>query len=513
MRAARRLFPLGVIGLVMLCTVLVGPPVARQITYAVESGRRQASITALAELGRHDRMSALFRDVAKAVKPAVVVVHVKQKVDYAPVPFPEMDDFFRRFFGDDVPGPFRFRWRTPQRQPEREFFYRRGLGSGVVVDAERGYVLTNWHVVHDADEVEIALHDGRKLDADWVRTDRQTDLAVLKIKPDRLHEARLGDSDHAEVGDWVLAIGAPEGLPQTVTAGIISAKGRTTGRGGYESLIQTDAAINHGNSGGPLVNMRGEVIGINTAIVSRTGVNEGIGLSIPSNMAKGIMRQLIDSGEVVRGYLGVTIQNVDDRLARSFNLPHRKGALVTMVAEGSPAEKAGVKTGDFIVELDGHAVEGVNELRNRVAAIEPGTQVKMGVYRDGRKQILHVRIGKQPADMAGAFGQGEDGGRRDDAVGRFGLEVATMNDDYARKFGYSRKPQGVVILSVDERSSAAEQGLRPGDVITNVQGKEISSVDDLARSLSSKTSSPGVRMRVRSPNGGIRFVFVTPSKG
>lgn len=512
MRVMKRLWPVTMFALVVLSVIVAGPPVARRIAFAAESGRQEASVAALAELSRHDKMSALFRAVAKAVKPAVVVVHVKQKVTYQPAPAPEMDDFMKRFFGDDVPGPFRFRWQTPQGQPKRDF-YRRGLGSGVIVDARKGYVLTNWHVVRNADEVEVALADGRKLNAEWVRTDKQTDLAVLKIKPERLHAAVLGDSDNVEVGDWVLAIGAPEGLPQTVTAGIISAKGRTTGRGAYENFLQTDAAINHGNSGGPLVNMRGEVIGINTAIVSRTGVNEGIGLSIPSNMAKSVMSQLIDSGEVVRGYLGVTIQDADAGLARSFKLPGTKGALVSSVGEGSPAQKAGLRDGDFIVAVDGRAVENVNDLRNRVAAIRPGTSAKVELYRDGRKRTVTVKIGQQPADLASAFAEGSPGASGSEMADRFGLKVATMGEQYAAKFGLDKKTEGAVILSVDPGSDAADEGLEPGNVITHVQGKKVTSADDLTRALAAKDAQKGVRLRVRDHRrGGVRFVFLTPKK-
>jgi len=510
MRLAKRTVPFGLLAALVLCVVIAAPPVARRIVLAVDSGRQETNIAVPAEFSKHDKMSALFREVAKAVKPAVVVVHVKQKVTYEPIPFPEMDDFFRRFFGDDLPGPFRFRRETPERkQPKREF-HRRGLGSGVIVDADNGYVLTNWHVVRDADEVEVVLHDGRKLQAEWVRTDKQTDLAVLKIKPNRLSEARLGNSDTLEVGDWVLAIGAPEGLPQTVTAGIISAKGRTTGRGGYEDFIQTDAAINHGNSGGPLVNMRGEVIGINTAIVSRTGVNEGIGLSIPANMVRNIMGQLIDTGEVVRGYLGVTIQNVDQDLAKSFDLPDTNGALVSSVGKDTPAEKAGLQDGDFIVAVGGKPVKNVNDLRNCVAAIEPGARTKLALYRGGTKRTVEVKIGQQPADFASAFSEGAPGTRGGEAAGRFGLKVATMSDQYAEKFGLDGDLEGVVILEVDPGSDAAEKSLQAGQLITHVHGKKVTSADEFSRALASKGHKAGVRIRVQDRRGGTRFVFIAP---
>ena len=509
MRTIRKLTPFSFIVAILLFVALAGPPLARQIAFAVESGQQDVSIAALAEISKHDKLSMLFREVAKAVKPAVVVVHVKQKISYESTPF-SSDDFMRRFFGDEWSGPFRFRRRIPEeKQPKREF-YQRGLGSGVIVDADKGYVLTNWHVVRDADEVEVVLHDGRRLSTEWVRTDKQTDLAILKVKPDRLMEARLGNSDKMDVGDWVLAIGAPEGLPQTVTAGIISAKGRTTGRGGYENFLQTDASINHGNSGGPLVNMRGQVIGINTAIVSRTGVNEGIGLSIPSNMVKNIMQQLIDSGEVVRGYLGVAIQDVNQGLAESFGLPNTKGALVASVGKDTPAEKAGLRDGDFIMSVDGKPVRSVNDLRNSVAAIKPNTTVELQFYRGGKKRTVKAKIGRQSADFASNFGESFSGTKESKTADRFGLKIATMSDQYAEKFGLESGLKGVVILEVDSDSDAAGKNLEPGDIITHVQGKESTSAKYLTRILTGDDAKKGVRLRIRNRRGVMRYIFITP---
>lgn len=508
-----------VVGLAVLLALIVsttiwGPAALERAAYAVAAGQNQAERGNLAELSKHDQMSGLFRSVAKAVKPAVVVVQVKQRVAVQPIPWPDMDDFFKRFFDDSFPGQWQFRrefrWPNPRQEKEQRF-YQHGLGSGVIVDAEKGYVLTNWHVVRDADNVQVVLADGRKLDAEWVRTDKQTDLAVIKVKPDRLISAPLGDSDQMDVGDWVLAVGAPEGLPQTVTAGIISAKGRTTGRDGYENFLQTDAAINHGNSGGPLVNMRGEVIGVNTAIVSRTGVNEGIGLAIPSNMAKGVMAQLVDGGKVVRGYMGVNIQNVDENLARSFSLPDSQGALVAGVRDDSPAQKAGLRSGDFIVAVDGKGVKDVNDLRHRVAEIRPDTTVKIEYYRDGKKQSASVKITQQPSDVAS---ESSDSGTPEpsDAAGRFGLKVADVNTELADRFGLKKSVKGAVILEVDENSDASDQGLRPGDVITEIQSTRITTAEDLVKALSATDAKDGVRLRVEDKAGNARFVFISPRK-
>ncbi len=456
----------------------------------------------LKELSDHNGLSELFRTVARAVKPAVVEVRVIKRVE-APIS-PELDEFFKRFFGDEFPFEFRYSTPRPRKVP--------GLGSGVIVDAKKGYVLTNYHVVGGADEVEVVLADKRKYDAEWIRTDPQTDLAVIKIDADGLVDAPLGDSDKIAVGDWVLAIGAPEKLPQTVTAGIISAKGRTTGRGGYENFLQTDAAINHGNSGGPLVNMRGEVVGINTAIVSRTGVNEGIGLSIPSNMIKDVMNQLIERGKVVRGFLGVIIQNVDEKLARSFELPSTRGALVAKVFDDTPAADAGVKVGDFIVSVDGEDVSSVNELRNRVAAIEPGQKVELEIYREGKKKTVDVKIGVQPGRMAGGKRLRPAPGAPRQAAEHYGLRVRTLSERMAEKLGYKDDVQGVLVVGVDSDSDAAEQGIRGGMVITHVDGKRIRNEDDFSRALSDKDAVGGVRMRVVDREGNQRFVFVMPKE-
>lgn len=491
------------VAILLAGVVFLSLPVVQRIAIAVESGQQETALSALETLRGHDKMSSLFRAVSKAVSPAVVVVHVKQKVGYDSFP---MDDFMWHFFGESMPDE-RFRRGIPQRRQPRQEFFRRGMGSGVIVDAQNGYVLTNWHVVHDADEVEIVLHDGRSFDAQWVRTDKKTDLAVLKVNPNRLAEARLGDSEKTDVGDWVLAIGAPKGLPQTVTAGIISAKGRTTGGDGYQNFIQTDAAINSGNSGGPLVNMRGEVVGINTAIISQTGVNEGIGLSIPSNMARHVMEQLIAHGTVVRGFLGVGIQGIDEELARSFSLPHTQGALISQVMGNSPAQKSGLNVGDFIVRLDGKSIRNVNELRNRVATIRPGKKVTLEIYRDGSKRSVDVTIERQPDRLISASSEKRPELRNGNATKPLGLTVATMGGRYVERWGLDPRAEGVIVVAVASGSHAAEKGISPGDIITHINGKRVKAADEMADILS-KSGKDGVRLRIREPQGGVRFVFI-----
>jgi serine protease Do len=497
--------------------VWYGPALMGRAAYAVVSGESRAAREALADLSKHDSMSPLFRAVDKAIRPAVVVVYVKQKVE---AQFQDPEELFRRFFGDNPQFRLRPRPGAPDTAPKREYFSR-GIGSGVIVDAEKGYILTNWHVVNNADEVEVVMHDNRRLSAEWVRTDQATDLAVIKVKPERLIEAPLGDSDKMEVGDLVLAFGAPEGLSQTVTSGIISAKGRTTNRGdtSYQSFLQTDAAINHGNSGGPLVNMRGEVIGINSAIISRTGGNEGIGFTIPSNMVRNVMDQLIEKGKVTRGYLGVRIQDVDEKLAKSFRLPGTEGALVSQVADDTPAARAGLKVGDFIVAVNGKNIKNTNELRNIVAHLDPTKAYPLRVHRGGKEITVNVTLGEQPEDMAGAFGEESPGGAdgpqaaKAASAAKFGLKVAALDNEIRQQLGYKPDAKGVVITEVAPSSDAADQALQAGMVITEVQGKPIDSPAAFDKAISAPDADSGVRLLVMDKSGGKRFVFITPTKG
>jgi serine protease Do len=515
-----KIVPLTVALLFAGFVVWYGPALMGRAAYAVVSGESRAAREALADLSKHDSMSPLFRAVDKAIRPAVVVVYVKQKVE---AQFQDPEELFRRFFGDNP--QFRLRPRpgtpgAPDTAPKREYFSR-GIGSGVIVDAEKGYILTNWHVVNNADQVEVVTSDNRRLPAEWVRTDQATDLAVIKVKPERLIDAPLGDSDKMEVGDLVLAFGAPEGLSQTVTSGIISAKGRTTNQGdaAYQSFLQTDAAINHGNSGGPLVNMRGEVIGINSAIISRTGGNEGIGFTIPSNMVRNVMEQLIEKGKVTRGYLGVRIQDVDEKLAKSFRLPGTEGALVSQVADDTPAAKAGLKVGDFIVAVNGKAIKNVNELRNIVAHLDPTKAYPLKVYRGGKEITVKVTLGEQPEDMAGAFSEESPGGAdgpqaaKAASAAKFGLKVAALDNETRQQLGYKPDAKGVVITEVAPSSDAADQALQAGMVITEVQGKPIDSPAAFDKAISAPDADSGVRLLVMDKSGGKRFMFITPTKG
>ncbi|MCJ7543708.1 MAG: Do family serine endopeptidase [Phycisphaerae bacterium] len=472
----------------------------------------------LEELNKQDYLSELFRTVAKLVKPAVVEVRVSKWIRQPEMP--DIEDFMKRFFDEEFPpneSPYQYRFRVvPRRQPRiapREF-QMRGLGSGVVVDAANGYVLTNFHVIAGADQVTVVLADGREFKAEWTRSDPLTDLAIIKIAADGLVAAPLGDSDQVEVGDWVLAIGAPQRLPETVTAGIVSAKGRNTRSGPmYQNFIQTDAAINRGNSGGPLVNMRGEVVGITNSIASVSGGNEGIGFAVPSNMAKSVMAQLIETGKVTRGYLGVYIQDIDSQgLAESLGLPDRHGALVVDVKADSPAGQAGLKTGDVIVRIGDESVPDSQELRYAAARIQPGTVVRVDYYRDKKKHSLDVTIVAQPKELAGSpeGKETEEEPASRPVAGRFGLTVATLTEDLARECGYEPPLEGVLITDVASASDAGEQGLQPGMVILDAQGRPVRTAEEFERAISAEDAAKGIRLRVAEPGGGKRFVFVRP---
>ncbi|AEH44896.1 protease Do [Thermodesulfatator indicus DSM 15286] len=421
------------------------------------------------------KLSHAFAQVAKKAGPAVVFVQVEKvivKQGPAMEPFPFGSPF--DFFGPDFFERF-FRERFPHK------YKQMAAGSGFIISKD-GYIITNNHVVANADKVTVKLADGREFKAKIVGTDPASDVAVLKIKADNLPVLPLGDSDKIQVGEWVIAIGNPFGLTQTVTVGVISAKGRSgMGITDYEDFIQTDAAINPGNSGGPLVNLRGEAIGMNTAIFTRSGGYMGIGFAIPINMVKVIAKQLIEKGKVVRGWLGVVIQDLNEDLAKSFGLEKPEGALVTDVAPNSPADKAGLKPGDIIVEYNGKPVKNVAELRTLVALTSPGTKVKMVVFRKGHKKELEVVIGSQPQSFSILTGQNE-------LLQKLGLEVKPLTPALAEQLGYGVN-EGVVITGVAPGSPADIAGLRPGMLIEEVNHRRVHNLKEFveALALSKKT--------------------------
>ena len=380
------IFTLFIILFVIAVILFYIPYMVENFNYHRTSGELRAYKENLAALQKGDTLSPLFHSISAMIRPAVVVVQVSEKIEVQPQSGSDENDFLRRFFGGQDES-------VPNTSPE--YLYKEGLGSGIIIDANEGYILTNWHVVHGADTVNVTLADGRSYSTQWVRADSKSDLAVIKIDAQDLISAQLGDSSEMQTGDLVLAIGAPEGLPHTVTSGIISAKGRTA-NDGYETFLQTDAAINPGNSGGPLVNMLGQVIGVNTAIVSAVGANEGIGLSIPSNTAKIVMTQLIEKGKVTRGYLGVEIEDVNDTMAEKLSLPDTKGALIVKVAPDSPAQTAGLKPDDFIISVNGKQVSNTFDLLKNITSIEPGHDAVIEFYRAGKKETITVQISTLP---------------------------------------------------------------------------------------------------------------------
>lgn len=354
--------------------------------------------------------------------------------------------------------------------------------------------MTNNHVVGDADKVTVQLLDGREFDAEIVGTDPPTDVALIKIKADeKFPFLTLGNSDQLEVGDWVLAFGNPFGLSHTLTAGIVSAKGRSgIGLNDYENFIQTDAAINPGNSGGPLVNLDGEVVGMNTAIFSRSGGYMGIGFAIPINMAQGIRKQLVQHGSVTRGRLGVLIQDMDKNLAESFGIDQREGILVAQVMEDSPADKGGLKQGDVILELDGTKVEKVATFRNKIALTAPGTKVSLQILRDGKKDTLEVEIGAMETDAKGQP-------VTSDSLPELGMKLQKLTADLAEQFGYEGA-SGVLVTAVEPGSIAARAGIKRGDLIEEVDRQEVKNSAEVKK-LIKESKKKTVLLLVRQGEG------------
>ncbi|WP_447972242.1 DegQ family serine endoprotease [Nitrospira sp. Kam-Ns4a] len=439
-----------------------------------------------------------FIAVAKVARESVVNIASVRKVSQRESPFPSPffeDPFFRRFFGEE----FERRFQIPRERREH------GLGSGVIVSTD-GYILTNNHVIEHADELEVLLGDKRKFKAKVVGTDPKTDVAVIKIDATGLPTLPWGDSSKLQVGELVLAVGNPFGLNQTVTMGIISAVGRANmGIVDYEDFIQTDAAINPGNSGGALVNLRGELVGINTAIFTRNGGFMGIGFAIPSNMARSVMESLIKHGKVVRGWLGVSIQEVSQDLAQQFGAPGTNGALVADVMEDSPAAKAGLERGDIITRFNGTAVKDPAHLRALVAETAPGTAVTLTVLRDKKSREITVTIAELPKELASASRGGKEG-RGEHALA--GVTVENYTPD-RRERGRARDIAGVVVTEVQPDSPAERAGLRPGDVIREINRKPVRNVQDFERLTAQLTADKPVLLLLSRGNATI-FLSINP---
>ncbi len=452
------------------------------------------------------QMGKAFAKISEKASPAVVGIKAEKTItqEYQVIPDwpfgepfdPFDDDFFDRFF--------RRRFRR-QRSPQHKY-PQTAQGSGFIISAD-GYILTNNHLVGDADKVMVKVGENPEVEAKLIGADPDSDVAVIKIDTKKdLSYIELADSDTLEVGEWVLAIGNPFGLSHTVTAGIVSAKGRSGfGITSYENFIQTDAAINPGNSGGPLLNLDGKVVGINTFIISRGGGNMGIGFAIPINMAKDIYKELIDTGTVVRGFLGVNIQDLDPDTADLLDLDEdTKGVVLPDVTEGSAADKAGIKPYDVIIEFEGRKIKKANDLLNRVAALKPGAKVKIVVFRDGKRKTITVELGKRPP-------RGKITGAPPDVLEQLGLTVQELTDELAERLGY-KGMTGVVVSKVEPGSEAARKGITPGTLIMEVNRSKVKNTKDFNNAIKKAAKEGKVLLRIKQERGTSLVVLKVPKK-
>jgi serine protease Do len=492
-RKIRRLVGAG--GLLLLVAALA----AAALPQAAVNNHSPASKAALTNAYG---LSAAFREAAKEVQPSVVLIRNQPAMvstsgwnGKGAGNLPEASPF-----GDLLKDPrLRQFFSRPPTTP------REGIGSGVIIDAS-GLILTNNHVVAGDGKVTVRLHDGRVFEAVDVKADPETDLAIVRIKGAKdLKAARLGNSDAVEIGDWVLALGQPFGLEGTVTAGIISAKGRGIGITPRENFLQTDAAINPGNSGGPLVNLAGEVIGINTAISSRSGGSQGVGFAVPVNLAKWVSNQLVKNGKVERAQLGIMIQPVTYELGKQFGVQSNEGVLVASVVADSPAAKAGLKEGDVVLEFAGKKVTSPQQLQSIVERVTPGTKQTLKILRDGKEMAVSAVCGEQTESMVAETGPG---GERMSRFDRLGLEVGQLTGDVAEQLGMTGV-KGIVITSVRPGSAADGAGLVAGMVITEANRKPVKSVTQFRGLVKSDSIEKGLLLLVRTPEGA-RFVVLKP---
>jgi Do/DeqQ family serine protease len=444
-----------------------------------------------------------YADVVDVVAPAVVTIRAEGKAKVQPTQFQSPDeDVLRQFFGD--------RFERGPRAPRAE--KQRALGSGVIVTTD-GYLLTNHHVVDGADDIKVDLTDGRTFTATLIGTDQASDLALLKIAGESLHPVAFGNSDRVKVGDVVLAVGNPLGVGQTVTMGIVSAKGRSTtvGDGSYEDFLQTDAPINHGNSGGALVNTTGELVGINSQILSNSDGNIGIGFSIPANMAKHVMEDLRTKGRVSRAQLGVTVQGVTSDMAANLGLKQASGAIVSAVSAGSAAERAGIARGDVIQSFNGQPVHDTNTLRNRVAEAGAGTTADVTILRDGGERHVSVKLDEaSPRQSAARRGDDQrDGGDAGDHTA-LGVSVTPLTPDLAARARTPKDAHGLLVRDVTADGRAAEAGIRTGDVIEEVNRQPVQTIEELRAALKRSADKPVLLLINRQ--GTETFLTVAPAK-
>jgi serine protease Do len=466
--------PVWVAGFAVIFALLVGGVAGQMLV-----GRPVFTVAA-ANSDTRTSLDGSFAPVVQKVTPSVVNIWsskiVKTQGDQSLLPFLQ-NPFFRQFFGDQFG-----QLMIPRERRERS------LGSGVVVSPD-GYILTNNHVVEGASDIKVSFSDKREFPARVIGTDAKTDLAVVKIDQKDLTPITLGDSTKVEVGDLALAIGNPFGLGRTVTMGVVSAKGRGgLGIEEYEDFIQTDAAINPGNSGGALVNVRGELIGVNTAILSGSGGNQGIGFAVPTNMARYVMEQIVTTGKVSRAFLGVTIQEVTPDIAKAFKLEKSQGALVGDVAKNSPADKAGIQPGDVILGLNGNPIPSSRELQLAIAQMKPGTSVRLTISHDGNQRDVQITLSEQPAEVSKAEPAREPSEEAAPALD--GVNATVMTPEIARQLELPANTKGVVITGVASGSAAAEAGLQRGDVVLQVNRTPVTSVEQFDQSVRAQGDQP-----------------------
>ncbi len=503
------------LGTVSLASLLAAAVLFNQSPLSFRQAAVAAPTTAITSHAK--ALSANFREVARSALPAIVSIETRGKLARAEgengageLPFDEkspLGDLFKD--NPQFKEFFKRRGGGAQRMPRQH-----GMGSGFIIDPA-GIIVTNNHVVADADQVLVRLEDGTEYRATEWKTDPRSDVAIVRIKPVGLLPAlKLGDSDTCDIGDWVLAIGSPFGLQSTVTAGIISAKGRGQGIIEREDFIQTDAAINPGNSGGPLLNLDGEVVGINTAISSRSGGYDGVGFAIPINMARWVSGQLINHGLVKRGYLGVAIQSVSNQLARQFGIKVGSGAIVGQIVPGSPAADAKVETGDVILTLNGKAVSNPRNLQGIVEQLETGKGYPLEILRNGKKETLTVSIREMPKNLTALEQQSEKPAEKPaepDKPSQFkelGIDVQEVQSDLTEQLGYKGPMKGVLISEVNDDTAAAAAGLKSGMIIEKVGTKTVTNVAEFSAAMQDLSVDKGILLLVRTP-AGTRFIVVS----
>jgi len=432
-----------------------------------------------------------FSELAEKVSPAVVNIRTEKTVkgggrvfrQFGGSPFGKKEpfDFFEKFFGGD---------------PNKDF-KQRSLGSGFIID-KQGYIVTNNHVIEGADEIKVRLNNNDdEYDAEIVGRDPNTDIALIKVKTNKdLPVSKMGDSDALKVGQWVVAIGSPFGLEHTVTAGIVSAKGRVIGSGPYDDFIQTDASINPGNSGGPLINMDGEVVGINTAIIAS---GQGIGFAVPINLAKGIIEQLKKSGKVTRGWLGVAIQDISSEIAEYYGVEDKKGVLVTEIFEGDPADEAGIKAKDIIVSVNGQIVETTRDLTRMIAAINVGESADVKVLRNGKEQKFKVKIAKREDKQL------VSGTYQKDNTDDLGIQISELTPEISRQFNI-KQAEGIIVTDVNSKSKGAKAGVMAGDIIKEINHEPVKSIDDYTNAVNKVKAGEPVHMFIQRMNRGFLVI-------